>query len=124
MENMARSVRFYAEGLGFTTRHQWTPEGKLRWCWLDPGEASLMLQEYPEGHRPKGQLGLGMSVCFTCEDALAFHRAVKSRGIPAEEPFVGNGLWVTKVTDPDGYHLFFESPTDVAEETRLPEIAG
>ena len=32
-------------------------------------------------------------------------------------PFVGNGLWVTSVTDPDGYHLYFESPTEVPEET-------
>jgi hypothetical protein len=32
-------------------------------------------------------------------------------------PFVGNDLWVTSLTDPDGYRLEFESPTDVPEET-------
>ena len=124
VENMERSVHFYIEGLGFTFKYQWTPDGKLRWCWLDLGGASLMLQEYLDGRRPEGQLGLGMSVCFMCEDALAIYREVLSRGFHAEEPFVGNGLWVTKVTDPDGYELYFESPTDVAEETRLSEIAA
>ena len=35
----------------------------------------------------------------------------------ATRPFVGNGLWVTTVVDPDGYRLDFESPTEEAEET-------
>jgi hypothetical protein len=26
-------------------------------------------------------------------------------------------MWVTEVIDPDGYHLFFESATNVAEDT-------
>jgi hypothetical protein len=30
-------------------------------------------------------------------------------------------MWVTGVLDPDGYHLLFESPTDVAEETEYAE---
>jgi len=32
--DMERSVGFYIDGLGFTMKHQWVPEGKLRWCWL------------------------------------------------------------------------------------------
>ena len=34
---------------------------------------------------------------------------------------VGNGMWVTEVTDPDGYNLSFQSATDVAEETVVPD---
>jgi len=34
------------------------------------------------------------------------------------EPFVGNGMWVTTFTDPDNYKIFFESATDVPEETK------
>jgi hypothetical protein len=30
-------------------------------------------------------------------------------------------MWVTEVSDPDGYALYFESPTDVAEETVFSE---
>ena len=52
-----------------------------------------------------------------CADALAIYHDLISRGLSATRPFVGNGLWVTSVTDPDGYRLDFESPTDVPEET-------
>ena len=44
VSEMERSVRFYIDGLGFTMKHEWVPEGKLRWCWLTRGGASLMLQ--------------------------------------------------------------------------------
>ena len=124
--DMERSVRFYMDGLGFTMKHQWTSEGKLRRCWLTRGSASLMLQEFvKEGHgglRPEGKLGQGVSLCFQCEDAVVLYREFRSRGIESEEPFVGNSMWVTVVSDPDGYKLDFESVTDIPEETRLSEV--
>jgi len=40
-----------------------------------------------------------------------------ARGLKPKTPFVGNGLWVTAFTDPDGYKLDFESPTTIPEET-------
>jgi lactoylglutathione lyase len=49
---------------------------------------------------------------------------VKSRGIEASEPQVGNGMWVTGLSDPDGYRLFFASPTETPEETRLSEVTS
>ena len=58
-----------------------------------------------------------MSICFICEDALAIYQEVTSRGIEAATPFVGNTMWVTGLSDPDGYQLYFESATTVAEET-------
>lgn len=122
--DIERSVRFYLNGLGFTMKHQWTPEGKLRWCWLTRGAASIMLQEYLPGRRPEGALGQGVSLCFQCEDAVALYREFRSRGIEAAEPFVGNSMWVTVLSDPDGYKLDFESPTDVAEETKLSELGA
>jgi hypothetical protein len=30
-------------------------------------------------------------------------------------------MWVTSVADPDGYSLFFESPTNEAEEKEFEE---
>jgi hypothetical protein len=62
-----------------------------------------------------------VSICFICEDALAIYHDVKSRGIEASRPFVGNGMWVTSVADPDGYRLDFESVTDVPEDTEYEE---
>ncbi len=38
-----------------------------------------------------------------------------------KEPFVGNGMWVVVLNDPDGYHLDFESITDIPEETTYAE---
>ena len=32
--DMEDSLRFYMEGLGFTMTKQWTPRGKIEWCWL------------------------------------------------------------------------------------------
>lgn len=126
VSDMERSVRFYIDGLGFVMKHQWVPDGKLRWCWLMRGGASLMLQEFlkegPHAFKPEVKLGEGVSLCFQCEDAVALYREFRSRGIEAAEPFVGNSMWVTVLSDPDGYKLDCESPTDVPEDTKLPEI--
>ena len=115
------SLRFYVEGLGGVVTKQWVPEGRVRWCWLQLDDAALMLQEYwRDGRRtgaPSGPLGQGVSICFMCADATAIYRDLVSRGVAARRPFVGNGLWVTSISDPDGYRLEFESPTDVPEET-------
>jgi lactoylglutathione lyase len=122
VSSMEVSLRFYVDGLGFRMTNQWMDEGKLRWCWLEIGEAALMLQEFrKEGHdsrKPGGKLGEGVNICFMCEDALAIYHEAKSRGIAVRRnPFVGNRLWVVSFSDPDGYRVDFESPTDVPEET-------
>jgi len=126
--DMARSVRYYVDGLGFALANQWVVEGKLRWCWLQKGGAALMLQEHrKEGlnaWQPTGKVGEGVTIYFTCRDALAIHREATARGIEAGRPFVGNGRWVTTMTDPDGYRLGFESPTDVPEGTVHAENGG
>ena len=115
--DMQASLRFYVDGLGFTKTKEWTPRGTIEWCWLEIGEAALMLQEYREGRRPEGALGAGVSINFICDDALALYRDFLARGVAAGKPFVGNGMWVTGVKDPDGYALFFESVTDAEEES-------
>ena len=126
--NIEASVRWYVDGLGFEMTRTWAPGGVLRWCWLQRGGAAVMLQEiHHEGHDarvPAGKVGEGVSVYFICEDALAIYREVTARGIRASRPFVGNGMWVTSMEDPDGYRLAFESYTDAPEESVLPEPKG
>jgi lactoylglutathione lyase len=125
VSNIEESVRYYVEGLGFEITGKWIDDGKLRWCWLARGGAALMLQEFwKEGKHanvPEGKLGQGVSICFICEDALAIYRELTSRGIHASIPFVGNGMWVTSLSDPDGYRIEFESYTDVPEDSVLSE---
>ena len=122
--DIARSLDFYVNGLQFAKTREWIDEGKLRWCCINIGEASLMLQEiapHDPRHASEVKKGEGVSINFVCRDALALYRDFKSRGIDAQKPFVGNGMWVTAVTDPDGYSLFFESPTYETEEKELEE---
>ena len=125
--SMETSLRFYIDGLGFQMMRKWTPDGdgKVRWCWLQHGNAAIMLQEYrkegPDSWTPDGKLGVGVSISFQCKDALALYKDFKSRKIEAQRPFVGNAMWVTSVQDPDGYNLEFESLTDVPEETVFSE---
>ena len=120
VKDIEASLRFYVDGLGFTLDKQWAPEGRIRWCWLQLGTAAVMLQEYWKDGRPAGApagpLGQGVSICFMCADALTLYQDFTARGLPASRPFVGNGLWVTSIQDPDSYRLDFESPTDVPEE--------
>ncbi|HJN15771.1 MAG TPA: VOC family protein [Armatimonadota bacterium] len=125
VSDIEASVRFYVDGLGFEMTRSWEPEGKLTWCWLQYGGAALMLQQFrTEGHdswTPEGKLGVGVSVCFICEDALKIYHEITARGIECRTPFVGNAMWVVPLKDPDGYQLYFESETDVPEETVYAE---
>jgi lactoylglutathione lyase len=118
--SMDNSLNFY-EALGFELKNKWEPEGRIEWCWLQLDDASVMLQEYRK-IPPPGILGQGICVCFMCEDALAIHEQILSRGLSVEGPFVGNNLWVVELTDPDGYKIAFESPTDVPEGTKYSDI--
>jgi lactoylglutathione lyase len=115
--DMAVSLRFYVDGLGFTLINQWEPRGTIEWCWLTRDAGALMLQQYREGNKPADKPGVGMSICFQCVDALALYHEFKGKGLDVTEPFVGNNMWTTSVKDPDGFPLYFGSPTDVPEET-------
>jgi len=122
VSNIEESLHFYVEGLSFQMTKKWIDEGQLRWCWLEIGDAALMLQEFrKQGHdswNPTCKVGEGVSVCFQCENALAIYHEATARGITVRKiPFVGNGLWVVAFSDPDGYRIDFESPTDVPEDT-------
>ena len=116
--NIERSLRYYVYGLGFEMTRKWIVEGKLRFCWLQHGEAALMLQEFPkEGHdswSPKGKVG-GSVDLFSMRRCAGDLPHRHGKGNQASKPFVGNGMWVTSLSDPDGYKIEFESLTDMME---------
>jgi hypothetical protein len=72
-------------------------------------------------------LGQGVSICFMCADAIAVYHDAQARGLNPSRPFVGNNLWVTSLTDPDGIAGLRE-PTDVPRESEYrrmtPTISG
>jgi catechol 2,3-dioxygenase-like lactoylglutathione lyase family enzyme len=125
VKDIDASLRFYLDGLGFTLTRRWDPEGRIRWCWLELDRVAVMLQQYWQDGRPggwpAGALGQGVCVCFMCADAIAVYHKAKDNGLEPRTPFVGNGLWVTSLVDPDGYRLDFESPTDAQEDSVYSE---
>lgn len=118
--SIEKSLRFYVDALGFELKNKWEPQGTIEWCLIQLGGASLMLQEY-RNTPPAEKLGAGVSICFLCDDALAMYHRIQASGLASPEPFVGNTLWVVGIHDPDNYSLYFESPTEVPEETTYSE---
>jgi len=114
--NMELALDFYIKGLGFELKGKWEPLGKIEWCWLQLGGAALMLQEY-RNNAPGDKRGIGVSVCFICDDALTIYKDAVNKGLSPSEPFVGNNSWVVEFKDPDDYSILFESATDVPEGT-------
>jgi lactoylglutathione lyase len=117
VSDMEVSLDFYLNKLSFQITKQWTPRGKIEWCWLERDSVAIMLQGPRKKKEPETMVGDGISICFQCEDALALYHEFTAKGVEIKEPFVGNGLWVVAFNDPDGFRLDFESPTDVEEET-------
>lgn len=120
VSHMQASLEFYINGLGFELKNKWERGGTIEWCWLQKDQASIMLQEYRE-NAPLEKRGVGVSVCFMCDDALSIYQKAVSNGLNPTEPFVGNNLWVVEFRDPDDYAILFESPTEVAEETKYTD---
>jgi len=114
--DMEKSLRYYTDELGFVLKMKWEPRGTIEWCWLQIGDAAIMLQEYRTNIPPEPR-GKGVSICFMCDNALSMYSRLISRGMMVTEPFVGNNLWVVQCKDTDGYDLFFESATEIPEGT-------
>ena len=125
VSNLEASVGFYVNGLGFQMMNKWIDEGKLRWCWLELGGAAIMLQEYRKDDHdswvPSCKVGEGVSMNFICDDAILIYQDLIAKNLEASRPFVGNNMWVTGIQDPDVYRLYFESKTDVPEDTIFSE---
>lgn len=118
--SMAASLAFYQGVLGFSMALAWPSREDVRWCRLELGHAALMLQA--ASSPGSGALGEGLSLNFTCSNALAVYDAAVVAGISLQEPFVGNHMWVVVLHDPDGCRVEFESPTTAPEESTLSQI--
>jgi catechol 2,3-dioxygenase-like lactoylglutathione lyase family enzyme len=65
VSDIAASIRFYVDGLDARIAARWEPDGELRWCRLELGGTSLMLQTFGPELRERASaktLGLGMSL--------------------------------------------------------------
>jgi catechol 2,3-dioxygenase-like lactoylglutathione lyase family enzyme len=108
-----RSVDFYQNTLGFTIVGRAEAAGRLFWCRLESGGASIMLQQAEEEDGSAEGRGRGVAFYFVCDDVEQLHTEFSSRGIKLDPIAVAEyGMKQLFVPEPDGYSVCFESPTD------------
>jgi catechol 2,3-dioxygenase-like lactoylglutathione lyase family enzyme len=108
VNDLAQSVRFYTEILGFIVGERWTDGGIVRGVTLKAGtcELSLSQDDWAKGRdRRKGE---GVRIwCSTAQDLNALAVRIKAGGGQlTEEPTDRSwGARSLSVDDPDGFHL-------------------
>ena len=113
VEDIDRSINFYQSKLGFSIVGRAEADGRLFWCRLERGGASIMLQQADEEDGPVGDRGRGVAFFFVCDDADRLHAELSSRGLQLARVTVAEyGMKQLFVPEPDGYSICFESPTE------------
>ena len=124
--DMPTSLRFYRDVLGFAEVQKSGQGDDVHWAWLRHGDADVMLNTaYDDGERPPTpeapRLAAHADMCLFmgCEDLEAAYSYLVSRGVSAQPPKVAPyGMRQLYATDPDGYGLCFQWPTDRANQRR------
>jgi catechol 2,3-dioxygenase-like lactoylglutathione lyase family enzyme len=112
VRDIVRSIEFYRGRLGFALVDQAVSNGKVYWCRLERGGASIMLQQFSSLDEPIEGRGRGVHFYFVCDDADALHAEFASRGLNLKPTSVAYyGMRQLFVPEPDGYSICFESPT-------------
>jgi catechol 2,3-dioxygenase-like lactoylglutathione lyase family enzyme len=98
-----RAVAFY-ELLGFEMLHEFVPEDRRVWAWLERGDARLMVAEADEPVDPAAQAVL---FYLYARDLDGLRARLIERGIDAGEITTGGPGpdRQMRVEDPDGYTL-------------------
>lgn len=107
VDDLARSMRFYVDGLGFHVKDRWERDGKLLGVEMVAGTCLLGISQDDWAKGRDRTKGVGMSIYLessTDVDALAARckaRGVDARG-PEATPWGARALYLT---DPDGFKL-------------------
>src|SRR5262249_51949023 len=102
----------YRDQLGFSLAGRADAQGKIFWCRLERGGASIMLQQAEHEDGPAEERGRGVAFYFVCDDADAVYAELCSRGLELDPPKVAHyGMKQLFVVEPDGYSICFESET-------------
>jgi uncharacterized glyoxalase superfamily protein PhnB len=123
--DMATSLRFYRDILGFVEVEKSGQGDDVGWAWLRHGDAALMLNAaYDEGQRPSAadpirQAAHADTVLYLgCEDLEGVYAYLVGKGVKAKPPKIAPyGMKQLYLTDPDGYGLCLQ--WRVAEEVDL-----
>jgi uncharacterized glyoxalase superfamily protein PhnB len=106
--DLAKSIHFYVEGLGFTITRRNEVEGQLRFVMLQAGDAELGIgqDDFAKGkHRVKGA---GMRLWLTTsQDLSALAARAKAAGLTLDHDVMELpwGQRAFALTDPDGFKL-------------------
>ena len=111
VSDVARSLAWYRDILGFTVDETWEDQGRLAGAGLKAGTARLVLAR-DEGPRPDRVKGDGFRLYFTtAQDINEVATGIKARGgtlasEPTEQPW---GVRTFALADPDGFMLIISS---------------
>jgi uncharacterized glyoxalase superfamily protein PhnB len=113
VRDVHRSVDFYQNKLGFSVAGRAEDNGRLFWCRMERGGASIMLQQADDEDGPAESWGRGVTFYFVCDDADAMHAELVSLGVQLRPVSLADyGMKQLFVPEPDGYTICFESPTE------------
>ncbi|HET7042890.1 MAG TPA: VOC family protein [Gemmatimonadales bacterium] len=113
VKDLAKSLAWYTEVLGFTVANQRERDGKLVASALQAGDVRILLNQDDGAKGWTRVKGEGFSFTFTTvQDIDAIAARVKAAGHPldtepADMPW---GARVFRVLDPDGYKLSISRP--------------
>ena len=119
--DMPASVRFYRDVLGFEIVATSVRDGdQFDWGLLRLNDTNLMLNTaYEQDNRPAqpdpARIAAHGDTClyFRCEDVDAAYHHLRTHGIDVAEPKVAPyGMKQLYVSDPDGYMLCFQWPSE------------
>ena len=121
--DVAASLRFYIDQLGFTSPWSYDQDGRVFVAQVDrQGCALILADQWPE-KIGKGLMFISLNVEPETHEAAtaaldALRAELEARGAPVKEGWWGYRLLV--VDDPDGNQLFFNYP----KVTAFGKIAG
>ncbi len=116
VKDLARSVAFYRDVLGFTPAGGWPCGEEASLVFLDHGPISLMLTSDPNGNHP-GEPTLTGQFYLDC-DVRALHELIKEQAKVLWGPEdYSSGRREFSIADPDGYRWVFGEATEEGEAT-------
>jgi lactoylglutathione lyase len=111
--DLAKSMAWYRDVIGFEVTQQREREGKLRAVSLQAGDVRILLNQEDGAKGWDRVKGEGLSLQFTTRGSVDEVAArIKSSGYaldtePADMPW---GVRMFRMRDPDGFKLVFSSP--------------
>lgn len=125
VQDLARTLAFYCETVGFTPKRVLESDGQQFWALLEVGSSRVMFAQAPPGEGPgSSQLNPGDVVLYLfVEDLLGARRELLAHGArPSELTITSLGMAEFRVRDPDGYALWFAQDNH-AVELEVPPLS-